>query len=136
MRRLVILLALALPLVAVACGGGEATPPTPEEVQGTVPQETVAEGDPAAGKEVFNEASPSCGTCHTFAAAGTEGTTGPNLDEVLQGRHDDAAHILESIVNPDAEVTEGFDAGIMPKTYGEDLSEEQLADLVAFLQEG
>lgn len=134
MRRLIVLLALALPLFTVACGGGEVTTPTPEEVQGTVPQETVAKGDPEAGKAVFNEASPACGTCHTFAAAGTDGMTGPNLDEALEG--DDAAAILESIVDPDAEVTEGFDAGIMPKTYGEDLSEEQLADLVAFLQEG
>jgi mono/diheme cytochrome c family protein len=134
MRRLLAVVALGLPLFLIACGGGETTTPTPEEVQGTVPQETVAEGDPAAGKAVFNDASPACGTCHTFEAAGTDGTTGPNLDESLEG--DDAATILEAIVNPDAEITEGFDAGIMPKTYGEDLSEKQLADLVAFLQEG
>jgi len=134
MRRRLALVALALPVFVVACGGGETTTPTPEEVQGTVPQETVAAGDPEAGKAVFNDASPACGTCHVFEAAGSEGTTGPNLDETLQG--EDAASILESIVNPDAEITEGFDAGVMPKTYGEDLSEEQLADLVAFLQEG
>ncbi len=134
MRRCLALAALALPLFLVACGGGETTTPAPEEVQGTVPQETVAEGNAEAGKAVFNEASPACGTCHTFAPAGTDGTTGPNLDEALEG--DDAQTILESIVNPDAEITEGFDAGIMPKTYGEDLSEEQLADLVAFLRQG
>jgi cytochrome c oxidase subunit II len=134
MRRLLAVVALALPLFLIACGGGETTTPTPEEVQGTLPQETVAEGDPEAGKAVFNDASPACGTCHTFEAAGTDGTTGPNLDESLEG--DDAATILEAIVNPDAEITEGFDAGIMPKTYGDDLSEKQLADLVAFLQEG
>jgi cytochrome c oxidase subunit II len=132
MRRPLAVLALAVPLFAAACGGGETTTPTPEEVQGTVPQQTVAEGDPEAGKEVFDSANPACGTCHTFEAAGSDGTTGPNLDDALQGK--DAQFILESIVNPDAEITDGYDAGIMPKTYGEDLSDKQLADLIAFLR--
>ncbi len=132
MRRVLALLLLALPLFVAACGGGETTTPAPEDVQGTVPQETVAAGDAEAGKAVFDSASPGCGTCHTFKAAGSDGTTGPNLDESLKGK--DAQYILESIVNPDAEITEGFTAGIMPKTYGEDLSDKELADLVAFLQ--
>jgi mono/diheme cytochrome c family protein len=132
MRRLLALFAVTLPLFFAACGGGETTTPAPEDVQGTVPQETVAEGDAEAGKAVFDSASPSCGTCHTFQAAGSDGTTGPNLDDALEGK--DAQFILESIVNPDAEVAEGYTAGIMPKTYGEDLSDKQLADLVAFLQ--
>jgi cytochrome c oxidase subunit II len=132
MRRVLALLALLLPLFVVACGGGETKEPTPEEVQGTVPQETVAEGNAEAGKAVYDAANPGCGTCHTFEAAGSDGTTGPNLDDSLEGK--DAQFILESIVNPDAEITEGFDPGIMPKTYADDLSDKQLADLVAFLQ--
>ena len=132
MRSLLTVLVVALPLFLAACGGGETTTPSPEDVQGTVPQETVAEGDADAGKAVFDSANPSCGTCHTFEAAGSDGTTGPDLDDALEGK--DAQFVLESIVNPDAEVAEGYTAGIMPKTYGEDLSEKQLADLVAFLQ--
>jgi mono/diheme cytochrome c family protein len=132
MRRLLMLVVVAVPLFLVACGGGETTTPSPEDVQGTVPQETVAEGDAEAGKAVFDAANPSCGTCHTFKAAGSDGTTGPDLDDALEGK--DAQFVLESIVNPDAEVAEGYTAGIMPKTYGEDLSDKQLADLVAFLQ--
>ncbi|MBA2536296.1 MAG: c-type cytochrome, partial [Actinobacteria bacterium] len=108
MRRVLALLLLALPLFVAACGGGETTTPAPEDVQGTVPQETVAAGDAEAGKAVFDSASPGCGTCHTFKAAGSDGTTGPNLDESLKGK--DAQYILESIVNPDAEITEGFTA--------------------------
>ena len=123
--------ALVLPLFALGCGAGQETTPTPEVVEGTVPQETVAEGDPEAGKAVFDAASPSCGSCHTFEPAGATGTSGPNLDESLQGK--DAEYIHESIVNPSAEITEGF-SDIMPKTYGQDLSDEQIADLVAFLQ--
>jgi len=117
------------------CGGGETVSPLPETIEGTVPAETTptfAEGDPAAGKEVFTTAAqPTCGSCHTYEAAGTSGTLGPNLDETLADK--DAAFILESIVNPDADIATGFTAGVMPKDYGEKLSEKQLADLVAFL---
>ena len=133
--RTVLALAVALVLaVAAACGGGEEVAPTPETVEGEVQEQTVGQGDAAAGKPVFtNEASPPCGGCHTFGAAGTEATTGPNLDEALAG--DDPQYIYEQIVNPNSEITEGFQEGIMPDTYDEELSEKQLADLVAFLNE-
>jgi mono/diheme cytochrome c family protein len=89
-------------------------------------------GDPAAGKEIFTTtAQPPCASCHTLQEASATGTVGPNLDEVLKGK--DAAFIHESIVNPEAEIATGFSAGIMPSTYGDQLSEQQLADLVAFL---
>ena len=96
------------------------------------PPPPAAEGDPVAGKEVF--LGQDCGNCHASAGAGTSGAVGPNLDESLQG--DDAAAIRESIVEPNEETAEGFPAGIMPQDYGEKLTPEQLADLVAFLQEG
>jgi hypothetical protein len=41
--------------------------------------------------------------------------------------------VLESIVDPNAEIASGFQANIMPTTFGESLSDQQLADLVAFL---
>ncbi|HWB22932.1 MAG TPA: c-type cytochrome [Gaiellaceae bacterium] len=37
-------------------------------------------GDPAAGATVFQQAG--CGSCHTMAAAGSTGTSGPNLDSL------------------------------------------------------
>jgi mono/diheme cytochrome c family protein len=127
-------LALVLMLTIAACGGGEERGATPETVEGEVQEQTVGEGDAAAGKTVFtNEASPACGTCHTFGAAGTDAQTGPNLDETLA--EDDRQSIFESIVNPNAEITEGFQEGVMPDTYDEELSEKQLADLVAFLEQ-
>jgi cytochrome c6 len=89
-------------------------------------------GDPAAGKEIFTTtAQPPCSSCHTLKEAGATQTIGPNLDEVLKGK--DAAFIHESIVDPNAEVATGYQPGIMPGTYGEQLDEQQLADLVAFL---
>ena len=91
-----------------------------------------SKGNPDAGKQVFTEtAQPSCSSCHTFAAAGSTAEVGPNLDEVLQGK--DAQFIYESIVDPDAEIADGFSSGIMPKDYGDKLDDQQLADLVAFL---
>ena len=86
-------------------------------------------GDPAAGKENF--ASAGCGTCHTLQDAGTNGTVGPKLDDVLKGK--DAGFIRESIVDPDAEIAPGFQPGIMPQTYGDQLDDQQLSDLVAYL---
>src|SRR5581483_4449490 len=38
------------------------------------------QGDPAAGKAVFESAG--CKTCHTLRAAGATGTVGPNLDNL------------------------------------------------------
>jgi len=94
-----------------------------------VPQATVPEGEAAAGEAVFTDTG--CGSCHTFSAAGTSAEVGPNLDESLQGQ--DAQYIYEAIVNPDAQIAEGFQPGIMPKTFGEQLDDKQLGDLVAFL---
>ena len=131
MRRSVTLAVLlcALALAVAGCGGEKTVTPTPDTVVGSVAQPTVPEGDAEAGKAVFVDTG--CGSCHTFEAAGTSGTTGPNLDESLQGK--DAQYIYDSIVNPDAQIAEGFQPGLMPQTYGEQLDEKQLGDLVAFL---
>jgi putative heme-binding domain-containing protein len=100
---------------------------------GTVPGEVdLSQGDPEAGEEVFTNASnPACSTCHTFEAAGSTQTLGPNLDETLADK--DRPFVYDSIVDPDAEITEGFADNLMPEDYGQKLNEQQLADLVAFL---
>jgi mono/diheme cytochrome c family protein len=89
-------------------------------------------GDPAAGKQIFTTtAQPPCASCHTLKEAGATGTVGPNLDDVLKGK--DANFIHESIVSPNAQIASGFTAGIMPEVYAQQLNNQQLADLVAFL---
>jgi mono/diheme cytochrome c family protein len=125
----------------VAEGESGATPtesaPTPTETTApTTPTETGGGGGPtgdaAAGKEIFTAtAQPPCGSCHTLAEANATGQVGPNLDDVLKGK--DAAFVHESIVDPNAEIASGFSAGIMPETYASSLSDQQIADLVAFL---
>jgi mono/diheme cytochrome c family protein len=81
------------------------------------------------GKGVF--LSGGCGSCHTFAAAGTKATVGPNLDRTLKGQS--TAFVRESIVDPNASIAPGYQAGVMPTTYGSQLSSQQLDALVAFL---
>ena len=39
----------------------------------------------------------------------------------------------QSIVEPDAEITENFSPGVMYQNYGTDLTDQEIADLVAFL---
>jgi mono/diheme cytochrome c family protein len=130
MRRLALPLSV-LALFVAGCGGEEEVAPTAETVVGTIPTETMPAGNAEKGKEIFTSAG--CGSCHTFEAAGTSATVGPNLDESLQGK--DSEYIREGIVNPDAEVAEGFSAGVMPKNYGEQFDDQELADLVAFLSQ-
>jgi mono/diheme cytochrome c family protein len=128
-----------LALLVAGCGEATVVSPTAQGVEGTLPQETTptetvdtAQGDAAAGKEVF--ASSGCGGCHTYGPANSSATIGPDLDTVLEGK--DVQFVLESIVDPNKEIAEGFQPNVMPATFGESLSDKQLADLVAFLTQG
>lgn len=93
-------------------------------------------GDVAAGKTVFND---NCTSCHTFAAAGSSGTIGPNLDDApakdakADGNMDLAAFIKESIEDPEAYIASGYSGGIMPTSFGTSLTSKQIDDLVAFI---
>lgn len=72
-----------------------------------------------------------CGDCHTLADAGSSGQIGPVLDDVLPGMSEEM--IRTSIVDPGAEVAEGFPDGVMPAVYGDQFSEDELNALVAYL---
>jgi mono/diheme cytochrome c family protein len=127
----------AAALVVAGCGAAKVVSPSAETVIGTLAQETAptvdtAKGDPAAGKALFTaDAQPPCSSCHTYGPAGSNAQVGPDLDSALQGK--DAEFVLESIVDPNKDIASGFQGGIMPGTYGEQLSQQQLSDLVAFL---
>jgi mono/diheme cytochrome c family protein len=72
-----------------------------------------------------------CIGCHKIGAEGA--VVGPDLSHV--GGRLNAAGIREAILQPDAKVTKGFErfAGIMPKTFGDQLSANQLEALIRFL---
>jgi cytochrome c2 len=91
------------------------TQTTETETTTTTP---AAEGDPAAGKEVFLGSS-ACGGCHTLADAGTTGTVGPNLDETMP----DSALVVDRVTNGQ---------GGMP-SFSSTLSEQQIADVAAYV---
>ncbi len=91
-------------------------------------EETTAAVD---GSAVFVD--NGCGSCHTLAAAGTEAAVGPVLDDSLADK--DEAYIEESILDPGAVISRGFGEGIMPTTYEESLSPEDLDALVMYLAE-
>jgi mono/diheme cytochrome c family protein len=83
------------------------------------------------GETVFLDTG--CGGCHTLADLGQDaaGQIGPNLDTSLADR--DADFIRTAIVDPNAEVTEGFASGIMPEDYEQQLTPEELDALVEYL---
>jgi len=83
-----------------------------------------------AGGQVF--ASNGCGSCHTFKAANSTGTTGPDLNEYL-APDDGKPEIEEMIVDPEAEIAKGYPANVMPQNYGRSLDPEELQQLVDFL---
>jgi cytochrome c oxidase subunit 2 len=91
-------------------------------------------GEETDAKTLFTEAAKpaACGSCHTLAEAGTNGTTGPNFDQVLPDLSE--AQIRQSIQDPNAVITPGFQRDIMPQ-YGESLSKEQIDALVKYLME-
>ncbi len=83
------------------------------------------------GGQVF--ANNGCGSCHTFAAAGSAGAVGPNLDEGLQGQT--PAQIENSIVAPNDEIVKGFQPNVMPQNYQSSIDPKDLKLLVDFLYE-
>ena len=72
-----------------------------------------------------------CIGCHKVGAEGA--AIGPDLTHV--GARLTAAGVREAILLPDAKVTKGFEkfAGIMPKTFGDQLTANQLEALVRYL---
>ena len=132
-RKLALLAALLLALGAVAlagCGGGDdeaaEEPPAATTDEGTTTEEETTteadggtEGNAEAGAQLF--ADNGCGNCHTLAAAGSTGTTGPNLDEIQPS--------FEAAVE---QITNG--GGGMP-AFGESLSDQQIRDLAAYVVE-
>jgi hypothetical protein len=78
------------------------------------------EGDPVAGKRLFT--SQDCAGCHTFAAAASKGTTGPDLDSVGPS----PSRVMLQLRKP---------GGLMP-SFADKLSTKEKRDLAAFVGAG
>jgi cytochrome c oxidase subunit 2 len=91
------------------------------------------------GKQLF--ASNGCGGCHTLADAGSNSDTGPELDDLaaeaarIGRRRGQSAeeYVRESIVDPRAFTVSGFPKDVMPTTFGQDMSDQEVDALVDYL---
>jgi cytochrome c2 len=100
-------------------------------------------GDPKRGEDLYHQtiigpnAAPGCVTCHSLEPGKT--LVGPShagvatrAATVVSGTSAED-YLKQSIITPDAHVTEGFTAGVMYQNYGKDLTEQEINDLVAYL---
>lgn len=98
--------------------------------------EALPAGDASAGEQVFN-GEGSCHACHSLEPQ--QQTVGPSLSglgaRAGSARPDYSAelYLYESIVYPNAHVVAGFHGNVMPAGFKQRLSDQQLADLVAYL---
>ena len=119
-KTLFILLILSLMVVMLAaCGGGDKS-------------SGGADADVAAGQKIFEKAvlgsNAGCVTCHAREAGKV--VVGPSLAGIASKGED---FIRTSIIDPEAEITEGFPAGTMPANFKDDLSDQELTQLVKYL---
>jgi mono/diheme cytochrome c family protein len=108
-------------------GSGAATGTSTTE-SSTTTTAAAAAGDPKEGAQLFE--SQGCSGCHTLAAAGSTGTTGPDLDGALKGESPE--FIKTSIIDPNKTIAKGYPPNVMPMTFG-DLPPDQIDSLVAYL---
>ncbi len=87
-------------------------------------------------------AAMACAGCHDLSQEQTETNRGPvgpyiaNLHLTAADRvagQDAATYVYNSIVNPNEFVNPGYVAGIMPQNFSEQMSEEEIQGLVAWL---
>jgi putative heme-binding domain-containing protein len=71
-------------------------------------------GDPRRGKALFVSTRTNCATCHKVHGQG--GDVGPDLSQV--GGKLDRTHLIESILDPSAEITQGYHATVIETRSG------------------
>ncbi|GAB4571378.1 MAG: cytochrome c oxidase subunit II [Anaerolineae bacterium] len=90
-------------------------------------------GDPAAGEALYTGLG--CVACHTLDGSVRVGPSYLGIGERAGSMVDGLSaeeYVVESIINPCAFVVEGYTC-VMPQNYGDQLSPQDLADLVAFI---
>lgn len=130
----------------------EDTSLAPDSPAGTDVEQIMAaleglEGDANNGGDIYNaSAETGIGSIVNCASCHVGGSNGPALegfwsrvesDRLSQDRFSDYTaeqYTIESIVQPDAYIVGGYREGIMPDNYGETLTVQDLADIIAFLR--
>mgnify|MGYP002623074377 CR=1 FL=1 len=137
MRKLTltIFLLLLLSFGLAACGGGGDEP----EAGG----ETSSVGNAANGERLFNEtiigsgSAQGCITCDSLEpgvviVGPSHSDIGARAKTAVEGMSAED-YLRQSIVEPNAHITEGYTEGVMYQNYGEELTNTQINDLVAFM---
>ena len=98
----------------------------------TAAWEPYLDGDPVHGRELFFDATgpAACGVCHRVDGEG--GEIGPDLTQVAGTRT--ARFIVESLLEPDANIAGGYEPMLMPGNLAEMLTVQEFHDLLAFLR--
>ncbi|NJN14991.1 MAG: cytochrome c [Oscillochloris sp.] len=76
-----------------------------------------------------------CVGCHSRSPQ-APAVTGPTLAMIMgraEVQADPAAWLRQGIVNPNAEIAPGYQAGLMPATYGQSLAPAQIDALVQYM---
>jgi mono/diheme cytochrome c family protein len=112
---------------AVQAGPTEEAAPVPE---GTAEAAEAPAGDPVAGEALF---ATNCSACHGEEDGAGPARTGMGERAAIGVEGLSAEEYLhQAIVDPGAHIVEGF-SNIMPKAYGDQLTEQELSDLIAYL---
>jgi len=122
---LVLMLVFVLSVVLTACGGGGGE----------------SDGAAAAGEKLFAQtvtgAQAGCITCHSLDAGVV--IVGPSMAGIgsragstVSGQSAED-YLRESILTPDVHLVEGFPAGTMPQVWSDELTSEQIDQLIAYM---
>ncbi len=129
---------------AELCGINHATMLAPVSVvsegefQAWVASELDLPEDPVVRGQMWASQS-GCVSCHSLDGSRLVGPSWLNVCNEQVRLSDgssvtaDEAYLYESIVNPGAKVVEGYPDGVMPGTYGADLSDDQINDIITYI---
>jgi mono/diheme cytochrome c family protein len=120
-------------------------PPTPAgPLAGTDITKELPEGDPVSGEAL--SVSLACTACHIAAPTGPAwlaSATEPGIATRAQARFTEPGYsgtaanafqyLFEAVVLPNIHIVSGFAENLMPNIYGNTLTEQQMADLIAYM---
>jgi len=129
-----------------AVAGIEPTESTDGVMMGSDIFVELPEGDVAAG-QVLAEETLGCTACHTLSEVGPpweamDGLPGIGIRGGIRIQQDDYTgnatsgdqYLIESVVETNVHIVEGFQPDIMPTNFGDRLTFQDMADLLAFLK--
>lgn len=99
-----------------------------------------SDGNADNGQQIFrigDGGAVACSTCHSIES-GEDRSTGPSLGGIASRagsrveNENAEEYILNSIIAPGKSIVDGY-SNTMPSSYAENLSHQQIADVIAFL---